>query len=97
MATEYAFPEQEKEPITDAKHVRNAIARFSQVEDVTDADRDRAWRRPPGRSGRAPRAASHWIRWPASQVVRQGSTTSQLPSGVSTRTATSRVFESHGS
>ena len=45
MATEYAFPEQEKEPLTDAKHVRNAIARFSQVEDVTDADRDRAWKR----------------------------------------------------
>jgi len=41
----FAFPEQRKEPLTDAKHVRNAVARFDQVEDVTDADRDRAWRR----------------------------------------------------
>jgi hypothetical protein len=29
----------------DAKHVRNAIARFDQVQDVSDADRDRAWKR----------------------------------------------------
>lgn len=43
--SEFAFPEQRKEPITDAKHVRNAIARFDQVEGVTDAERDRAWRR----------------------------------------------------
>jgi hypothetical protein len=41
----FAFVEQRKEPLTDAKHVRNAVARFDQVEDVTDADRDRAWRR----------------------------------------------------
>ena len=41
----FAFPEQRKEPLTDAKHVRNAVARFDQVEDVTDADRDRAWKR----------------------------------------------------
>jgi hypothetical protein len=42
---EFAFPEQRKEPIHDAAHVRNAIARFDQVEDVSDADRDAAWRR----------------------------------------------------
>ena len=42
---EFAFPDQRKEPLTDAAHVRNAIARFDQVEDVTDADRDRAWKR----------------------------------------------------
>jgi hypothetical protein len=41
----FAFPEARKEPLTDAKHVRNAIARFDQVEDVTDAERDRAWNR----------------------------------------------------
>ena len=41
----FAFPEQRKEPLTDAAHVRNAVARFDQVEDVTDAERDRAWRR----------------------------------------------------
>jgi hypothetical protein len=44
-STEFAFPEQRKEPLVDAEHVRNAIARFDQVEDVSDADRDRAWRR----------------------------------------------------
>jgi len=42
---EFAFPEQRKEPLTDANHVRNAIARFDQVEGVTDAERDRAWKR----------------------------------------------------
>lgn len=42
---EFAFPEQRKEPIHDAAHVRNAIARFDQVEGVTDEERDRAWKR----------------------------------------------------
>jgi hypothetical protein len=41
----FAFAEARKEPLVDAKHVRNAIARFDQVEDVTDAERDRAWNR----------------------------------------------------
>jgi hypothetical protein len=41
----FAFPEQRKEPLVDAKHVRNAVARFDQVEGVSDADRDRAWRK----------------------------------------------------
>ena len=40
---QFAFEKQRKEPIHDAKHVRNAIARFDQVEGVSDADRDRAW------------------------------------------------------
>src|ERR1700675_636705 len=35
----YAFPKQRKEPLTDAQHVRNAVARFDQVIGVTDADR----------------------------------------------------------
>lgn len=43
--SQFAFPEQRKEPLTDAAHVRNAIARFDQVEGVTDADRDKAWTR----------------------------------------------------
>ena len=42
---EFAFPEQRKEPLNDAAHVRNAIARFDHVEGVSDADRDRAWKR----------------------------------------------------
>jgi hypothetical protein len=37
--TVYAFPKQRKEPLTDAQHVRNAIARFDQVTGVSDADR----------------------------------------------------------
>jgi hypothetical protein len=41
----FAFPDEEKEPIGDAAHVRNAIARFMQVEGVTESERDRAWRR----------------------------------------------------
>jgi hypothetical protein len=39
----YAFPDKRKEPLTDAKHVRNAIARFDQVEGVTDTERDQAF------------------------------------------------------
>src|SRR5215472_3379130 len=35
----YAFPNQRKEPLTDAQHVRNAVARFDQVTDVSDSDR----------------------------------------------------------
>ncbi|HSB87345.1 MAG TPA: DUF6582 domain-containing protein [Ilumatobacteraceae bacterium] len=41
----FAFPDARKEPLNDAEHVRNAIARFDQVEDVTDAERDKAWKR----------------------------------------------------
>jgi uncharacterized protein DUF6582 len=36
----FAFPKQRKEPLTDASHVRNALARFDQVEGISDADRD---------------------------------------------------------
>ena len=37
--TVFAFPKQRKEPLTDAQHVRNAIARFDQVLDASDEDR----------------------------------------------------------
>jgi hypothetical protein len=37
--TVFAFPKQRKEPLTDAQHVRNALARFDQVIDVSDDDR----------------------------------------------------------
>ncbi|NJC68321.1 hypothetical protein HC031_01090 [Planosporangium thailandense] len=39
----YAFPDKRKEPLTDASHVRTALARFDQVQDVTDAERDLAF------------------------------------------------------
>ncbi|GIH04518.1 hypothetical protein Rhe02_25850 [Rhizocola hellebori] len=39
----FAFPDKRKEPLTDADHVRNALARFDQVEDVTDKERDLAF------------------------------------------------------
>src|SRR5271165_4001787 len=42
---EFAFPKERKEPLADARHVRNAIARFDQVEGVSDAERDQAWQR----------------------------------------------------
>lgn len=41
----FAFSEQRKEPLESASHVRNAIARFNQVENVTDNERDAAWKR----------------------------------------------------
>ena len=44
-ARQYAFPKQRKAPMEDAKPVRAAVSRFDQVEDVTDAERDEAWKR----------------------------------------------------
>jgi ElaB/YqjD/DUF883 family membrane-anchored ribosome-binding protein len=41
---QFAFPKQRKEPLENATHVRNAIARFNQVEGVTDHERDEAWK-----------------------------------------------------
>jgi hypothetical protein len=41
----FAFPKERKEPLIDAGHVRNAIARFDQVDGVSDSERDAAWRR----------------------------------------------------
>ena len=43
--SEYAFPRERKEPLIDASHVQNAVARFDQVEGVSDAERDEAWKR----------------------------------------------------
>ena len=39
----FAFQKERKEPMTDARHVRNAIARFDQVIDVPDEDRELAF------------------------------------------------------
>ncbi|GAA2849764.1 hypothetical protein Acy02nite_00180 [Actinoplanes cyaneus] len=43
--SEFAFPRLRKEPLSDAKHVRNALARFDQVRDASDDERDEAFRR----------------------------------------------------
>jgi hypothetical protein len=43
--TKFAFPKQRKEPLENASHVRNAVARFAQVKDVTEAERRAAWKR----------------------------------------------------
>jgi hypothetical protein len=43
--SDFAFPKQRKEPLNDADHVRTAMARFNQVEGVSDDERDEAWRR----------------------------------------------------
>ena len=42
---DFAFPKERKEPLVDARQVRNAVARFDQVEGVSDAERDQAWQR----------------------------------------------------
>ncbi len=42
-ASAYAFPKARKEPITDGSHVRAALARFDQVQDVSNAERDQAF------------------------------------------------------
>ena len=43
--SKYAFPKERKEPIEDASHVRAALARFDQVEGVSDKERDEAFDR----------------------------------------------------
>jgi hypothetical protein len=40
----FAFPAERAEPLTNAAHVRSAIARFAQVRNVTDSERDIAFR-----------------------------------------------------
>jgi hypothetical protein len=35
----FAFPRERKEPLTDAAHVRSAVARFHQVDGVDDRER----------------------------------------------------------
>jgi hypothetical protein len=42
---QFAFPNERKEPLNNASHVRNAIARFIQVKGVSDSERDEAWSR----------------------------------------------------
>ena len=39
----YAFPKERKEPMTDASHVQNALARFDQVKGVSEEERDIAF------------------------------------------------------
>lgn len=39
----FAFSAERKEPLIDASHVRNAVARFSQVEGVSDEERAQAF------------------------------------------------------
>jgi len=51
--TVYAFPKERKEPLTDAQHVRNAVARFDQVQGVTDSERELAFKN-------IEKAASHY-------------------------------------
>lgn len=41
----YAFPKERKEPLNDASHVRNAIARFDQVKGVSDSEREQAFKK----------------------------------------------------
>lgn len=41
----FAFPKERKVPIVDARHVQEALARFDQVDGVTNKERDEAWKR----------------------------------------------------
>ncbi|HEY1654525.1 MAG TPA: DUF6582 domain-containing protein [Candidatus Tumulicola sp.] len=42
-ASAFAFPNERKEPLTDASHVRSAVAWFSQVDGVSDDERSQAF------------------------------------------------------
>ena len=52
---QFAFPKERKEPLVDASHVRDAIARFDQVEGVSDAEPTE-----PGSASRKPPRGSAW-------------------------------------
>lgn len=39
----FAFPSERKEPLTNAGHVRSAIARFGEVQGVSEAERAQAF------------------------------------------------------
>jgi hypothetical protein len=39
----FALPKKRKEPLTDASHVKNALARFDQIKGVSDEERDLAF------------------------------------------------------
>lgn len=41
----FAFPKERKEPLNNAAHVRNAIARFDQVKNVSEAEKAAAFKR----------------------------------------------------
>ena len=45
LETNFAFPRERKEPLEDARHVQEAVARFDQVKDVSNKERDEAWKR----------------------------------------------------
>jgi Family of unknown function (DUF6582) len=44
-AQRFAFPKKRTEPLNDASHVRNAIARFNQVGGESETEKAAAWRR----------------------------------------------------
>jgi hypothetical protein len=41
----FAFPRERKEPLEDARHAQEAVARFNQVKNFTNKERDEAWKR----------------------------------------------------
>ena len=41
----FAFPNERKEPLVDARHVQEAVARFNQVQGVSNEEREEAWQR----------------------------------------------------
>jgi hypothetical protein len=53
--SKFAFPKQRKEPLENAAHVRNAAARFDQVEGVTRQNGARH-----GSGSRRPQSATEW-------------------------------------
>jgi uncharacterized protein DUF6582 len=42
-ASAFAFPAERKEPLVDAAHVRSAVARFAQVQGVSEGERAQAF------------------------------------------------------
>jgi hypothetical protein len=78
----YAFPRVRKEPLNDASHVRNAIARFDQVQDVTDEERRQAF-------GRIRRAAKRFgVEMTAERWQELGKPTATMKSSDKPRTPT---------
>ena len=70
----FAFPTKRKEPMTDASHVRNAIARFDQTIGVSDEDRELAF-------ANIKKAAAHYgVEW--TNRIGPSSASERAPAGL---------------
>ena len=94
---EFAFPRLRKEPLNDASHVRNAVARFDQVRDASDAERQEAFARIKRAAQRfgVEVEADRWQDLGKPTVTRKSSDQPRTPTKAELRTATRDDLYAH--